>query len=334
MFGPQVTLIAIVGLVILCTGGLVYALLQPRISGDDKRDKRMAQVSRSRTAAVAERRSLQDADKRRRNVQESLKELENKQKAQAKKGKNPPLSLRIQQAGLGWSRNKFMVISAICGTICGLFAFLKGFPPLIILAIVFVGLFGLPRWYVDFRRKKRMNAFLTEMPNAVDVIVRGIKAGLPLGDCLKIISMEAAEPVGSEFRLIVESQGLGMPLSEAVERLPERIPLPEANFFAIVIAIQAQAGGNLSEALGNLSRVLRDRKRMRGKIKAVSTEAKASASIIGSLPVIVMLLIYITSPNYIMILFTEPVGKLILGISAAWMTIGILVMKRMINFEI
>lgn len=334
MFSPQVTLLAIVGLVVLASGAFLYALLQPKIAGDDKRDKRMAQVAKSRAAAVAERRSLQDADKRRRSVQDSLKELEDKQKAKARKGKNPPLSLRIQQAGLTWTHNKFIAISAVTGVVLTLLALVKGLPLFVSLAIGFVGTVGLPRWYVDFRRKRRMNGFLEEMPNAVDVIVRGIKAGLPLGDCLKIISMEAVEPVKSEFQRIIEAQSLGVPLSEAVERLPERIPLPEANFFAIVIAIQQQSGGNLSEALGNLSRVLRARKKMRGKIKAVSMEAKASASIIGSLPLIVMALVYLTSPNYIMLLFTEPVGKIILGVSAFWMFCGVMIMKRMINFDI
>ena len=112
------------------------------------------------------------------------------------------------------------------------------------------------------------------------------------------------------------------------------IPLPEVNFFAIVIAIQSQAGGNLSEALGNLSRVLRERRKMREKVGALSMEAKASAVIIGALPFIVTLLVYLTSPEYIMVLFTDPRGHIILGISGVWMSIGIFVMRNMINFDI
>jgi tight adherence protein B len=167
----------------------------------------------------------------------------------------------------------------------------------------------------------------------MDVIVRGVKAGLPLNDCIKIIANEAAEPVKGEFRTIMETQAMGVPLPEAVAKLPERVPVPETSFFAIVIAIQARAGGNLSEALGNLSRVLRDRKRMKGKISAMSQEAKASAAIIGALPVIVMVLVYITSPNYIMLLFITQMGNVILGAAAIWMTLGMLVMKKMINFD-
>jgi tight adherence protein B len=195
------------------------------------------------------------------------------------------------------------------------------------------GLLGLPRWIVNRMRKRRIRKFVDEFANAIDVIVRGVKSGLPLNDCIRIISNEAAEPVKSEFRKIIESQSLGITLADAVNKLPERVPVPEASFFGIVVAIQQRAGGNLSEALGNLSRVLRDRKKMKGKIGAMAMEAKASAWIIGSLPIVVMILVFLTSPNYIMLLFTEPLGKVILGLSAVWMLIGVFVMRKMINFD-
>jgi tight adherence protein B len=163
--------------------------------------------------------------------------------------------------------------------------------------------------------------------------VRGINAGLPLLDSLKLISNDATEPVKSEFRAIVQTQTIGMPIGEACLKLYESIPLPEANFFGIVISIQQRAGGNLSEALGNLSRVLRDRKKMKAKIQAMSMEAKASASIIGALPIAVMSLVYLTSPNYIMLLFTEPMGHMMLAACGTWMLIGVLVMRKMINFD-
>jgi tight adherence protein B len=163
--------------------------------------------------------------------------------------------------------------------------------------------------------------------------VRGIKTGLPLGDCMKVIAAEAQEPVKSEFRSIMETQNVGLPLSDACAKLYERIPLPEANFFGIVITIQQKAGGNLSEALGNLSRVLRDRKKMKAKIQAVSMEAKASASIIAALPIAVMTLVWLTSPEYIELLFTAQLGRLMLAGSAMWMFIGVMVMRKMINFD-
>jgi tight adherence protein B len=191
----------------------------------------------------------------------------------------------------------------------------------------------MPRWYLGRRKKRRLAAFAEEFANALDVIIRGVKAGLPLGDCLRVIAAEAQEPVKSEFRMVIETQALGVTLPDAVARIYERMPCSEANFFGIVIAIQAKAGGNLSEALGNLSKVLRERKKMRAKIKAVSTEAKASAGIIGILPVAVMLLVYLSTPTYIEILWTTNPGILMLGGCLFWMTCGILVMRKMINFD-
>ena len=208
-----------------------------------------------------------------------------------------------------------------------------GAPAYVAGAIGVAGLLGLPRWTVNFLRKRRMTKFLDEFANAMDVIVRGVKAGLPLNDCIKIIASEAAEPVKTEFRTIAETQSLGVTLADAVAKLPERVPVPETNFFAIVVAIQQRAGGNLAEALGNLSRVLRERRKMKGKIKAMSGEAKASAGIIGSLPVVVMALVYLTSPEYILLLFTEPLGHVILGCSVVWMFLGVMVMRKMINFD-
>jgi tight adherence protein B len=173
-----------------------------------------------------------------------------------------------------------------------------------------------------------------EFPNAIDVIVRGVKAGLPLGDCMNIIASEASEPVRSEFRNIVDAQALGLSLGEAVERIVESVPVAEAKFFSIVINIQQKAGGNLSETLGNLSRVLRDRKRMRVKINAMSMEAKSSASIIGALPFVVACMVYLTSPAYIELLWKTHAGQLALFGCAFWMSVGIMMMRKMINFDI
>jgi len=165
------------------------------------------------------------------------------------------------------------------------------------------------------------------------VIVRGIKAGLPLFESIKVVAADAPEPLKGEFLAIIETQAIGMPLGDACARLFDRMPVPEANFFGIVIAIQQKSGGNLSEALGNLSKVLRDRKKMAEKIQAMSMEAKASAGIIGSLPPIVMLLVYLSTPGYISLLWTHPTGQMMLVCCVVWMSIGIFVMKRMINFD-
>jgi tight adherence protein B len=201
------------------------------------------------------------------------------------------------------------------------------------LGLGFAAGFGLPRWMLTFLKKRREKNFLKALPDAVDVIVRGIKAGLPLFDSIKVVAADAPEPLRSEFYAIIETQAIGMPLGEACARMYERMPVPEANFFGIVVAIQQKSGGNLSEALGNLSKVLRDRKKMAEKIQAMSMEAKASAAIIGSLPPIVMLLVYLSTPDYISLLWTHPTGRLMLAASAVWMSCGIFVMKKMINFD-
>lgn len=201
------------------------------------------------------------------------------------------------------------------------------------LGLAFAAGFGLPRWTLGYLKTRREKAFLKALPDAVDVIVRGIKAGLPLFDSIKVVAADAPEPLRGEFLAIIETQAIGMPLGDACVRLYERMPVAEANFFGIVIAVQQKSGGNLSEALGNLSKVLRDRKRMAEKIQAMSMEAKASAGIIGSLPPIVMLLVYLSTPDYISLLWTHPSGQLMLVGCVIWMSMGIFVMKRMINFD-
>jgi tight adherence protein B len=191
----------------------------------------------------------------------------------------------------------------------------------------------MPLWLLKYLKKRRENTFLAAFPDAVDTIVRGIKAGLPLLDSMRIIATEAPEPLRSEFLAIIETQAIGLPIGEACGKLYERIPVAEANFFSIVIAIQQRAGGNLSEALGNLSRVLRERKKMKAKIQAMSMEAKASASIIACLPIAVMILVYISSPQYIELLWTHPMGRMMMAACAAWMALGVMVMRKMINFD-
>ena len=275
--------LALFFLVTVAAGGVVWVFVYPILSGERKAEQRKETFARPEPVvrAAAARNSPRS---RREQVEETLKELDVRQK----KVKNPPLSVRITQAGLTWSKRQFVILSALLGLGAFLAALLMEAGLIVAPVLAFAAGFGVPRWLLGFLKKRREAKFLHGFPDAVDVIVRGIKAGLPLLDCLKIIANEASEPVKSEFRTIVETQTIGIPIGEACGKLYERIPLPEANFFGIVIGIQQKAGGNLSEALGNLSRVLRDRKRMKGKIQAMSMEAKSSAAIIGALPFIVM----------------------------------------------
>jgi tight adherence protein B len=318
--------IALFFLATVAVGGVAWVFIYPLLSGERKAEQRMANVARAEPAARAtrgEQRSRRDV------IENILKEFEERHK----KSKSIPLSARISLAGLTWSKNQFFMVSAALGAGLALLGALTGSGLLVAGLMALVGGFGLPRWMLSYLKKRREGKFLDAFPDAVDIIVRGVKAGLPLLDCLKMITLEAPEPVKSEFRAIVETQAIGMPLGEAVGKLYERMPVPEANFFGIVISIQQRAGGNLAEALGNLSRVLRDRKKMKAKIQAMSQEAKASAGIIGALPVAVMTLVYITSPNYISLLWTEPLGRLMLAACVVWMSLGVAVMKKMINFE-
>jgi tight adherence protein B len=318
--------IALVFLASIAFGGVAWVFVYPILSGERQAEQRMAIVAKTEPTARATR----GQQKSRRDIIESaLKEFDERHK----KSKRLPLSVRIAQAGLSWSKRQFFLISIGMGMGMFVFGMITGGGFIIASMLGLAGSLGLPRWLLSYLKKRREKKFLEAFPDAVDIIVRGVKAGLPLLDCLKMITLEAPEPVKSEFRAIVETQAIGMPLGEAVGKLYERMPVPEANFFGIVISIQQRAGGNLAEALGNLSRVLRDRKKMKAKIQAMSQEAKASAGIIGALPVAVMTLVYITSPNYISLLWTEPLGRLMLAACVVWMSLGVAVMKKMINFD-
>ncbi|MDX3977335.1 type II secretion system F family protein [Shinella sp.] len=336
MFGLDITIVAIFALAALSTAGLAYGLLFSRIETAKKTESRVRRVQAAETdqsRAKASRDRLQELSKRRKSVQDSLKDLEKKQQEQTKRVATT-LKAKLVQAGLSITISQFYMMSAAFGLFVFVLVLLAGSGLLVSFGAAFIAAAGLPRWIVGFLVKRRLNKFLEEFPNSLDVMTRSIKSGLPLTDALRLIASEGQEPVRTEFRRLVEAQQVGLSIPEACARMFTNIPLQEVNFFAIVIAIQSQAGGNLSEALGNLSRVLRERRKMKAKVNALSMEAKASAAIIGALPFIVAFLVYLTSPDYIMILFQDSRGHLILGISGVWMSIGIFVMRNMINFDI
>jgi tight adherence protein B len=314
-------------LVAVAIGGVAWVFIYPILSGERKAEQRMASIARAEPAASRPARAAQRS--RREQVEGTLKEIEQRRKQNAR----VPLAVRISQAGLNWSTQRFMLTAGALGVTALIVAFLLGAGPLPTVAFAFAAGGGLPLWALKFLKKRREKLFLEALPDAVDVIVRGIKAGLPLLDSFKLIAADAQEPIRSEFQAIINTQAFGMPIGEACLKLYERMPVPEANFFGIVISIQQRSGGNLSEVLSNLGRVLRDRKRMKAKIQAMSMEAKASASIIGALPLVVMGLIFFTSPNYIELLWTHSLGRMMLAACAVWMSIGIFVMRKMINFD-
>jgi tight adherence protein B len=309
-------------------GGVAWVFVYPLLSGEKQAETRRASVAKPEP--VAKRQNDRNQRSRREQVEGSLKDLE----ARRLKESKVPLSVRLTQAGLAdWTEQRFYMVSAVLALVFFAGAWFVGGGLLGATGLAFAAGFGLPRWGLGFLKKRREKKFLAALPDAVDVIVRGIKAGLPLFESIKVVAADAPEPLRSEFLAIIETQAIGIPLGEACQRLYERMPVPEANFFGIVVAIQQKSGGNLSEALGNLSKVLRDRKKMAEKIQAMSMEAKASAGIIGSLPPIVMILVYLSTPGYISLLWTNPTGQLMLVGCVIWMSIGIMVMKKMINFD-
>lgn len=310
----------------IAVGGVAWVFVYPLLSGEKTVEQRLTSVARS-TPTVRQADRTQRS--RREQIEGSLKEIETRNEKQ----KNVPLTAKLSQAGLDWTPGKFGVVSASLGIFVLGIAIILGAGLPAAVGLGFAAGFGLPRWTLGYLKRRREKKFLAALPDAVDVIVRGIKAGLPLFDSIKMVAADSPEPLRGEFNAIIETQAIGMPIGEACARLYERMPIPEANFFGIVISIQQKSGGNLSEALGNLSKVLRDRKKMAEKIQAMSMEAKASAAIIGSLPIIVMLLVYVTTPDYISLLWTHPTGRILLAASALWMSAGIFVMKKMINFD-
>ncbi|MEZ5960455.1 MAG: type II secretion system F family protein [Hyphomonadaceae bacterium] len=277
--------------------------------------------------------------KRRQSTAEALKELSNNERLSRQRRFS--VKGQLAQAGLNnISPTMFWVGAVIAGLVLGIAGLIVqsgNDNPMFMYAAgamgFFVGFLGLPRWILGMLVAGRQKKFGSQLADAIDIIVRGVKSGLPLGQCLRIISAESPEPLRSEFQALVDSQAMGVPLEQSMQRMYDHMPLPEVNFFSIVLVIQQKTGGNLSESLGNLSNVLRARKLMHEKVKALSSEAKASAMIIGSLPIVVMCMVYFTRPSYIMTLFIEPVGHLILLGAATMMTLGIVVMNKMVNFK-
>ena len=329
MLSPELVQLAAIVLAAIAVGGIVYAVAMPYFSDERKASKRVATVAQGQNRVRTRVGVPQPLQMRRKQVQDTIKDIEAKQKAK----KRISLRTKLMRAGLNIKPRTYYLLCVLCGFLGGFLILLTGSSPLVSLLAAFACGFGLPRWYLKRRTKKRQAKFLTEFANAIDIIVRGIKSGLPLGDCMQVIAAEAPEPVRTEFVDLVEQQKVGVPLSRAFERMSDRMPLQEVNFFAIVVAIQSQTGGNLAEALGNLSKVLRDRYRLQAKVQAFSAEAKASAMIIGALPPLVMVTVYLTSPDYISLLWTNQLGQMLLAAGATWMLIGILVMRKMINFE-
>jgi tight adherence protein B len=335
MFSGNTGQIVIIAMFALAVGGVALFLLYPYIAADTRQTRRIESVAdkakQTPKLTFRQRFFKEDAkDTRRRQLQESLKQLEKDEKLRRKK---VTLRIMLSQAGLETNPRNFYLISIVLGAIVGGAAYFFGLPWYAAAAAACAGALGMPRWCLGFLRRRRQLVFLNDFADAIDIVVRGLKSGLPVSDAMKVIAAESPPPVGPEFLEVVEGQRVGITIDQGIDRMYERMPLAEVNFLAIVMTIQSKTGGNLAEALNNLSKVLRDRKKMKAKIRSVSQEAKSSAAIIGSLPFCIIGLLSIFSPDYLTPLWTTRPGNMILMGSGLWMLLGMLVMRKMINFE-
>lgn len=320
-------LIAFVAVIAIC---LALSALSPIISGSEAGKKRaLNAVRRSPDARGAEAKSRVEAARRRKMIAETVKDI-----GVEKRQKSASLDERLEQAGLSVSSQTFVGAFVLLGLIAGAIAYFFIADALIACGVGAVTGVATPIWLLQYLQKRRIEKFILGFPLALDTIVRGVRSGLPLGDCLSVIANEAAEPVRSEFRRMAEAQAVGLSIGEAAERIAERIPIPETTFFSIILGIQQSSGGNIGESLANLSDVLRDRKKMRDKVKALTTEGVVSAGIIGSLPFLVVGALSFIQPDFISVLFTTDAGLKVVGVVGAWMLIGVVIMKKMINFDV
>lgn len=317
----------ILGLVAIGALGLAFV---PGVIGGGRADKRLKALTAGERASGRVKRD--DPRKKKNDRRKSLQDILDEQSETTKK-KRVSLKKKLARAGMRVSVAAFWRNAAIFGAMVFLIMLLLGVPLPFALVFGAAGTYVVPMWFIGNRTKKYQAKFLDEFPNAVESIVRGVKAGMPLNESMRLVASEAKEPVKTEFTRIVEQQSVGKNVAEAVPILFDRLPIAEVNFFVVVITVQQKAGGNLSEALSNLATVLRNRKKMKAKVKAVSSEAKASAGIIGALPFIVSILVSLVSPTYMVPLFTTPSGNIALGVAGFMMCFGVFVMHKMIQFD-
>ena len=244
------------------------------------------------------------------------------------------LALRLHRTGKGWTLQQYLYASLGLGLVITIIVFIKSHAALLSLGAGVVIGGGLPHMVVNFFVKKRANAFTTKFPDAIELLVRGLRSGLPVTETLGVVASEVPGPVGQEFKLITDRIRVGKTMEDALQNTADRLNMPEFNFFCITLAIQRETGGNLAETLSNLSDVLRKRAQMKLKIRAMSSESKASAYIVGSLPFMVFIMIWFVNPKYIGGFFTED-RLIVAGLGGmVWMSLGAFIMAKMVSFEI
>ena len=244
------------------------------------------------------------------------------------------LSMRLHRTGKDWTLAQYAYVSAGIGLALAVLVFLKTGNAMLALGLGIAAGAGIPHWFVNFFIKKRKGKFTTKFPDAIELLVRGLRSGLPVTETLGVVASEVPGPVGEEFKLVTERIKIGKTMEEALQETADRLNTPEFSFFCITLAIQRETGGNLAETLSNLADVLRKRAQMKLKIRAMSSESKASAYIVGSLPFIVFGMIYWINPKYLNGFFTDD-RLIMIGLGGAvWMSMGAFIMAKMVSFEI
>lgn len=244
------------------------------------------------------------------------------------------LAIRLERTGKNWTLSQYAYVSLGLALAVALIIFLKSGAFLLSLGIgVIVGA-GLPHLVVGKLITRRINQFNAKFADAIELLVRGLRSGLPVTETLQVVAQEVDGPVGVEFKAVVDRIKVGRTMEEALQATADKLAIPEFNFFCITLAIQRETGGNLAETLSNLADVLRKRSQMKLKIKAMSSESKASAMIVGALPFIVFGLIYWINPDYLGTFFTDE-RLIVIGLGGfTWMGIGVWIMSKMVSFEI
>jgi tight adherence protein B len=294
--------------------------------------KRLALVSGELHRERRQRGGAKDSSgKRRSQIQSKIRELEEQRKKNVRKQALKDLLL---QAGSSLSVKQFYIFSAVFAIVATALYLLMGYPLWGALPVAVVALLGVPRIVLKRKAKKRQKLFTKHFANSIDIIVRGVRSGLPVNECLRIIAREAPEPVASEFDQLIEGIKIGQPLDDVMQRGLRRIPTTEYKFFAIVLAIQQQTGSNLAETLAGLSTVLRERKKMADQVKSITSEARTTAMIIGSLPFCMAAVMTLTSYEYIALLWREDMGHYMIAGGLTLIAMGTFIMWRMISFEV
>ena len=317
-------------IIILAVGSFIAVIMGRK---QERRDRYLNVIAHGRSGGLREESKDKQAAKQRAEIARKLKEAGDQQ-AEKKKDSTSIRELMIQ-AGIESPISRYWIGSVIFAAIFwALISALTSWPQIAVVLVTFTAFLGMPRFFLKWKAARRQKKFLEQFADALDASVRLLQAGMPISEAIAMVSREFDGPLREEMQRIYDNQKIGVPLGAAALETAKRIPLTEVHMFATALQIQSETGSSLSEVLSNLSAVIRARFRLKRKIKALSSEAKASAGIIAALPILVTLGLYGVNPEYIGILFETKKGNIALGGAIFWMLCGVFIMKAMINFKV